>query len=61
MPIPIRGFFSRPPGDESVGPARIKEAPIFCLVPICFTALGCIVLFFFADEVYRLLQPLVAP
>jgi multicomponent Na+:H+ antiporter subunit D len=61
MPIPIRGFFSRPPGDDSGGPLRIKEAPLFCLLPICFTALGCIVLFFFANDVYRLLQPLVGP
>ena len=38
----------------------IKEAPAFCVVPLCFTALGCIVLFFFADEIYRLLTPLGA-
>ena len=61
MPIPIRGFFSRPPGDDGGGRVRIKEAPLFCLVPLCFTALGCVVLFFYADEVYRLLLPLVAP
>jgi multicomponent Na+:H+ antiporter subunit D len=61
MPIPIRGFFSRPPGDDSGGPVQVKEAPLFCLVPICFTALGCLVLFFFANDVYRLLQLLVGP
>ncbi|MFV1986040.1 MAG: monovalent cation/H+ antiporter subunit D family protein [Gemmatimonadota bacterium] len=57
MPIPVRAFFSPVPD----GPARpkIKEAPLFCLLPICFTAAGSIVLFFFADEVRALLAPLV--
>ncbi len=64
IPIPIRGFFSAPDGTEAVGAAghpearRIKEAPILCIVPICFTAAGCIVLFFFADKVQALLAPL---
>lgn len=57
MPIPIRGFFSSAP-DTSERPP-IKEAPLFCILPICFTALGCIVLFFLADEVRSLLLPLV--
>ncbi len=57
MPIPIRGFFSPlPAGAER---PRIKEAPLFCVVPICFTALGCLARFFFADEIYRLLLPIV--
>ncbi len=59
MPIPIRGFFSPlPAGAER---PRIKEAPLFCVVPICFTALGCVVLFFFADEIYRLIEPIAGP
>ena len=33
-------------------------APLFCVVPLCFTAAGCIVLFFLADGVYDLLSPL---
>ncbi|MDX1393013.1 MAG: monovalent cation/H+ antiporter subunit D family protein [Gemmatimonadota bacterium] len=57
MPIPIRGFFSAASG----APERpgIREAPLFCVLPICFTALGCVVLFFFADDVRALLAPLV--
>jgi multicomponent Na+:H+ antiporter subunit D len=57
IPIPIRGFFFAAPD----GPDRppIKEAPLLCLLPICFTAVGCVVLFFFADEVRSLLAPLV--
>ncbi len=33
----------------------IKEAPVFCVVPLCLTALGCIVLFFYAGRIYDLL------
>jgi multicomponent Na+:H+ antiporter subunit D len=62
MPIPIRGFFSQPQGAaEAGGNPGIKEAPLFCVVPLCFTAAGCIVLFFFADEIYNLLAPIVLP
>jgi multicomponent Na+:H+ antiporter subunit D len=56
MPIVVRGFFFAPEG--SPARPRIKEAPLFCVVPLCVTAAGCVVLFFFADEIYRLLQPI---
>jgi multicomponent Na+:H+ antiporter subunit D len=56
MPIAVRGFFSSPAGGgEQSG---IHEAPLFCLVPICITATGSILLFFFADDIYRLLEPI---
>jgi len=55
MPIVVRGFFFADP--EPV--EGIREAPIFCVVPLCVTAVGCIALFFFADEVQRLLLPIV--
>ncbi len=57
MPIVVRGFFFAPDGDE---PTKIKEAPVFCLVPLCFTALASLALFFYAEELYELLLPLVA-
>ncbi len=56
IPIPIRGFFSAPP--EAAEHPPIREAPLFCVLPLCFTAAGCIALFFLADEMYRLLAPL---
>ena len=56
IPIPIRAFFSKP-ADGSEPPA-FHEAPAFCVAALSFTALGCIVLFFLADEVYQLLVPL---
>ena len=52
MPIVIRGFFQAPEGEGG-----FREAPWFCVVPLCVTAAGCIVLFFYADAVYRLLGP----
>jgi multicomponent Na+:H+ antiporter subunit D len=56
LPIVARGFFLAP----DAGPTRpsVKEAPLFCVVPLCLTAAGCVVLFFFADEIYRLLLPI---
>ena len=56
VPIPIRAFFSKPA--DGSDPPRFKEAPAFCVAALSFTALGCIVLFFLADDVYRLLIPL---
>ena len=59
MPVVLYGFFSAPDGGGNDGWA-IKEAPLFCVVPLCLTALGCVVLFFYADRIYRLLAPIVA-
>jgi multicomponent Na+:H+ antiporter subunit D len=56
IPPVARGFFF-PREDDS--PAGVKEAPLLCLLPICLTAAGCLVLFFFADRVRELLLPLV--
>lgn len=72
MPIPIRGFFMSEPAWKDKASAlsgeterwtwgAIKEAPLFCVVPLCFTALGCLVLFFQADKLYLLLQPVMFP
>ena len=68
IPIVARGFFlpSPAPQPASAGAAAaprggIREAPMFCVVPLCLTALGCLALFFFADPIYRLLEPIAAP
>ena len=56
MPIVIRAFFRPvPEGEED----SIKEAPLLILLPICATALACFAIFFYADEVYRLLAPVM--
>jgi multicomponent Na+:H+ antiporter subunit D len=56
MPVVVRGFFRAP--EPTGSPAGIKEAPLFCVIPLCFTAAACLALFFFADEIYALLAPL---
>ena len=60
MPIVARAFFVTPASAPS-GPSPIREAPAFCVVPLCLTALGCLVLFFCAEEIYRLLAPIAQP
>ncbi len=37
---------------------EFHEAPILCVAPLCATAIGCIFLFFFAEDVYNLLLPI---
>ncbi len=56
MPIVARAFFL-PPADKDQKPG-IQEAPLLCLIPLCITAVGGVALFFFADELYRLLAPI---
>ena len=47
-------------GDEPAGAAHgIHEAPVFCVVPLWVTALGCVALFVFADRLYAMLAPIV--
>lgn len=56
MPIVMRAFF-RPPKDAEPGkPVAIAEAPIFCVIPVCITAIGCLLLFFFADSIMDFIQ-----
>lgn len=57
MPIVARAFFAAP-SQTPTGPSGIREAPAFCVVPLCLTALGCLALFFCAEEIYLLLAPI---
>ena len=57
LPIVGRGFFA---GRPEVGGASVSEAPIFCVAPLCVTAIGCLLLFLYADELYALLLPIAA-
>ena len=56
LPVVARGFFAPAPAGEGGG--GLKEAPVFCVVPLCITAFGCLLLFIFADDLFRLLQPI---
>lgn len=48
LPPVVRAFLLPP---REAGSRGIEEAPLFCLVPLCFTALGALSLFFLADPV----------
>ena len=56
MPIVARGFFL-PPAEGPERPA-INEAPLFCLLALCITAIGGVVLFFLADKMVQVLIPI---
>jgi len=58
IPIPVRGFFLAPADGQQ--PPRVKEAPVFCVVPLCITAVGGLVLFFLAEVIVKLLV-VIAP
>ncbi len=61
IPVAVRGFMPAPGILDELapeGPGQIKEAPMLCVVPLCVTAVGCLILFFFADSLYTFLQPL---
>ena len=62
----VRGFFQPPPADDhdnhdGEGRSKIHEAPFLCVMPPVLTGAGCVVLFFFADDIYRLLTGIVTP
>ena len=57
LPIPMRAFFSREPADT--GGTVSREAPLACVAALLLTVAACVVLFFFPEPVYRLLQLLV--
>ena len=39
------------------GRAGIAEAPVMCLAPIVLTTVGCIALFFYAENIRQFLTP----
>ena len=68
LPIFARGFFSPATGKgsrEINAPGswrdRLAEAPLFCVLPPCLTAAGCLIWFFFAGEIVEFLAPITAP
>ena len=56
LPVVMRGFF---PGGPTEFDGGVKEAPLACLIPLSFTAVMCVILFFFPDPAYDLLSQLV--
>jgi len=54
-PIIGRAYF-RPLAEED---EHLHEAPWMCVVPLCITAVGCLVLFVLGDAIYDLVLPIV--
>ena len=52
LPVVYRAFFCTP--EESLFEAKVQEAPLWCVVPLVFTAIGSIVLFFFPQPFFNL-------
>lgn len=62
MPVVGRGFFGQAEGSKHWRAKRgFDEAPLLCVLPPVVTALGCIALFFYADDIYRLLNGMIGP
>jgi len=47
LPIVYRGYFAKPA--DPVFEQGVKEAPLFCLIPLSFTACASLALFFYPD------------
>ena len=58
LPPVVRAFFLPPPSAPGQQ-ISFNEAPLACLAAICVTAAGSVLLFFFADPLYVLLEPIV--
>ena len=70
MPVVVRAFFFEPSADDDHHGdhhgdhhqkwrrffGQIQEAPMFCVIPLCLTAAGCIGMFFGAPFVYNLIE-----
>jgi multicomponent Na+:H+ antiporter subunit D len=56
LPIPVRAFFSRPEAPLNIA---VHKAPLACEVAIGLACLGCVVLFFQADALYRVARLLL--
>ena len=59
MPIIGRGFFIAPAGTAPGEKVALQEAPLPSLIAISVTAALCFALFFAADQIQALLQPIV--
>ncbi|HFB2047961.1 MAG TPA: Na(+)/H(+) antiporter subunit A [Hyphomicrobiaceae bacterium MAG_BT-2024] len=53
IPIVSAAIFKPLPGTKDGEAIKLKEAPLACVIPICLTALGCLIMFFVVDELYN--------
>jgi multicomponent Na+:H+ antiporter subunit D len=59
FPIVYRGFFAPAPAGEAR--EGIREAPLFCLLPLSVTALCSLLLFFYPSVLLQLVQRALFP
>ena len=60
MPVFAQGFFEGQNKDKGKSfRENLKEAPLLCVLPPCLTAIGCLVLFFYAGRIEEFLAPIV--
>lgn len=56
LPIVAKGFFLT--DAENNAESGVREAPLLCVLPPVLTAIGCIILFFFAGDLQLYLEPI---
>lgn len=63
LPVAVLGFLPPCREQDAAHPdlalSGVREAPVFCLVPICLTAACTIAMFFLAEPLYAFLHPLL--
>jgi len=67
MPVVTTAFFKPLPADDGHhhgdghdhGSGNVERDHILCVVPPVLTAVGCVLLFFFSDQLYALLEPIM--
>jgi multicomponent Na+:H+ antiporter subunit D len=52
LPVVYRAFFCTP--EESMFEDKVQEAPLWCVVPLVFTAIASVALFFFPQPFFNL-------
>jgi len=55
VPVAASAFYVSPTQGGSPK-FDIQEAPLYCVIPLCITAAGCIALFLFGDALYQMAQ-----
>ncbi len=61
LPVALRAFFKPPDVPVEARTSGIREAPLACVIPLCITALGAFLLFFYMQPVYDFLYPVFNP
>ena len=61
LPVALRAFFKAPDNGDVNQNTKIQEAPLACVLPLCFTALATFLMFFYIQPIYEFLAPAFLP